>query len=210
MGQYQIQRWGSSPLKATAQTQSIASDESSPVSSPSSVRISRLNNLDPVPEDSSLGRKRSVRTHQAQLETERLRASKRRSDANTSRSFSFEEDARSRISGFAPPPLVPSSRAAGKLPTRYLVGSSSPSTSSGQTTSGGRSIRALSDAQETLERERRRVEMIGKRPDWVIDLDALEDGMKVWTKPRASRVILILGGESRGCCRVRAVMEPFG
>ena len=49
--------------------------------------------------------------------------------------------------------------------------------------------------------------MIGKRPDWVIDLDALEDGMKVWTKPRASRVILILGGESRGCCRFRAVMK---
>lgn len=60
-------------------------------------------------------------------------------------------------------------------------------------------MRALSGAQETLERERRRVEMIGKRPDWVIDLDVLEDGMKVWTKPRASRVILFLGGESERC-----------
>jgi hypothetical protein len=61
-------------------------------------------------------------------------------------------------------------------------------------------MRALSGAQETLERERRRVEMIGKRPDWVIDLEVLEDGMKVWTKPRASRVVLILGGESRCSC----------
>jgi len=199
MGQYQIQRWGSSPLIETAQTKlTMTSNESSSSSSPSSIRISRLNNLDPVPEDSSLGRKRSMRTHQAQLEIERLRASKRRSDANSARSFSFEEDARSRISGLAPPPL-PSSRSTGKMPTRYLVGSSSSSIFSGQTTPGGRPMRALSGAQETLERERRRVEMIGKRPDWVIDLDVLEDGMKVWTKPRASRVILFLGGESERC-----------
>jgi hypothetical protein len=46
-----------------------------------------------------------------------------------------------------------------------------------------------------LERERLRVERSKTGPDWVIDLDDMEVGIKEWTRSTKSRVVLMLGGE---------------
>lgn len=86
--------------------------------------------------------------------------------------------------------LSPKSRP-GKLPREDLLRPPSPTS-----LPMARPGRALSEARITLEKERQRVERDKTRPDWVIDLDDMEVGIKEWTRPTKARAILLLGGES--------------
>ena len=185
MYEFGTQRLGPSPLAGPSQH---AGTGPSP-----SHHKQRNNSLDPVPEDSSLGRKRSLRSQQAQFQKDQARAARRRSEVGGSiRRMSVEmaeqDMRRSPLFDSNSSVLLSPRSKPGRLLSRELLEPPSP-------TPVARPGRALSEARVTLERERQRVERNKTRPDWVIDLDDMEVGIKEWTRPTKSRVILMLGGQ---------------
>jgi hypothetical protein len=184
------------PSLLAGPSQHLIGGLSSSSSIPSSSHLRpRNNSLDPVPEDSSLGRKRSLRTQQAQYQKDQARAARRRSEVtigSSLRRISIEAAEQlprsSSASGFLSPRSKPS-----RLTSRDLLEPPTTATVTPQARPG----RALLEARVTLERERLRVERSKTGPDWVIDLDDMEVGIREWTRSTKSRVVLMLGGESK-------------